>query len=76
MLIFSSPAPKEETVRVFFKSWFCSWALIQGRKKDQYYYLGAMRRLNWSGIHPHMSNDLKNQCSEDFDRLVTFQLML
>lgn len=38
--------------------------------------LGTMKRLNWSRVHPGMNNDLKNQCCEDFDRLVTFQLIL
>lgn len=46
------------------------------RKKDQYYYLGTMKRLNWSKVHPGMNNDLKNQCCEDFDRLVTFHFIL
>lgn len=46
------------------------------RKKDQYYHLGTMKRLNQSRVHPGMNNDLKNQRCEDFDRLVTFQLIL
>lgn len=46
------------------------------RNKDQCYYLGTMKRLNQSRVHLGTNNDLKNQCSEDFDRLVTFQLIL
>lgn len=48
----------------------------QYRKQDQYYYLGTMKRLHQSRVHPGMNDDLKNQRWEDFDRLVTFQLML
>lgn len=71
-LLLSSPAPEDETWTASLKSYscYCAWIQGTGRKTN------ITKRLNRSRVHPGMNNDLKNQCREDFDRLVTFQLIV